>query len=89
MRNICVRDAPCWDETLNVLNASNTNCNCERVFASSTKLQLVLPVRGFEQRVRIQKVTLKIHFPVTKYLCKQETKKCLQQLVYCDRLFWM
>ena len=61
MRNICVRDAPCWDQTLNVLNAS------------SAKLQL-RTLRGFELRMRIQNVTLKIHFPVPKCLCKQETK---------------
>ena len=38
MRNICVRDAPCWDQTPNVLNVSSTNCDCERVSASSAKL---------------------------------------------------
>ena len=47
MRNIGVRNAPCWDP--NVLNASCTNCYCERVFASSAILQLTLPVRGLEQ----------------------------------------
>ena len=50
MRNIGVRGAPCWDT--NVLNVSCTNCYCERVFASSAKLQLALPVRGLERRVR-------------------------------------
>ena len=53
------------------------NCNCERVFASSAKLQLTLPVRGFERRMRIQNVALKIHFPVPTCLCKQGTKNVL------------
>ena len=83
MRNMCVHDAPCWDR--NVLNASCSNCNCERVFASSAKLQLALPVRGLERRMRIQNVASKIHFPVPKCLCKQGTKKCLQQ--YSIRIF--
>ena len=54
MRNICVRDTPCWDP--NVLNSSRTNCNCERVFASSAKLQLALPVPGLERRMLVQNV---------------------------------
>ena len=62
MRNICVRDSPCWDQ------------NSERVFTSSAKLQLTLPVRGLKRRVRIQNVALKIHFPVPKYLCEQGIK---------------
>ena len=59
----------------NVLNVSSTNCDCERVIASSAKLQLALPVRGLERRMRVQNVALKIHFPVPKCLCKQGTKK--------------
>ena len=47
----------------------------ERVFTSSAKLQLPLPVRWLERRMRIQNVELKIHFPVPKCLCKQGTKK--------------
>ena len=62
MRNICVRDSPCWDQ------------NSERVFTSSAKLQLTLPVRELEPRMRTQNVALKIHFPVPKCLCKQRTK---------------
>ena len=54
-----------------MLNASSANCNCERVFVSSAKLQ---PVGGPERRIRIQNVALKIHFPVLKCLCKQGTK---------------
>ena len=74
MRNICVRDASCWDQTPNVLNASSTNCNCKRVFTSSAKMQLTLPMSRLEWRVRIQNVALKIHFLVPKCLCKQGTK---------------
>ena len=73
MRNICVRDAPCWDP--NVLNAPCTNCYCERLFTSAAKLQLTLPVRGFERRMRIQ-----IHFPVPKCLCKQGTKNVFNNI---------
>ena len=78
MRNIRVRDTTCWDR--NVLNASSANCNCERVFVSSAKLRLALPVRGPERRMRTQNVALKIHFPVPNCLCKQETEKCLQHI---------
>ena len=81
MRNICVRDAPCWDP--NVLNGSSTNCNCERVFAWSVKLQLRLPVRGLERRMRIQNMTLKIHFLVPKCLYKQATKNVLNKYFHC------
>ena len=53
LRNICVHDAPCWDP--NVLNATCTNCYCERVFVSSAKLQLPpLSVRWLEQGIRLQ-----------------------------------
>ena len=73
MRNVRVRDAPCWDRTPNVLNALSANCNCERVFASSAKLQPTA-------------VTLKIHFPVPKCLCKQETTSALNKEVGGEKL---
>ena len=64
-----------------MLNASSTNCNREGVFASSAKLQLNLPVRGLEWRIRKQNVALKIHFPVPKCSCKQGTKNVFNR---CD-----
>ena len=72
MRNICVRDASCRDP--NVLNASSTNCNRERVFVSSAKVQLRLPVRRLERRMRTQNVSLKIHFPVPNVCASKEQK---------------
>ena len=86
MRNICVRDALCWDP--NVLNASCTNCNC---CASSAILQLALPVRGLEPRMRIQNVTLKIHFLVPKCLRKRGTKNVFNNMFdlnFKDLVVW-
>ena len=55
MRNICVRDAPCWDLTPNVLNSSSTNCNCTRterrnVYKGVPKLTQDLNLPPFVQR---------------------------------------
>ena len=57
--------------------------NCVRVARARTELRMclcyeyktmnALLVRGLVRRIRIQNVTLKIHFPVPKYLCKQAT----------------
>ena len=69
MHNICVRMPLDGTKTPNVLNASSTNCNCERFYASSAKLPLTLPVCGLECRMRIQ-----IHFPGPKCLCKEQKK---------------
>ena len=57
MSNICERDAPCWDQTLRAC------------FYVECKTAIVLPVRGVELRMRIQKVALKIYLSVPKYLC--------------------
>ena len=81
MRNICVPNAPCWDQTPNVLNEWSTDCNYERVFASSAKLQLRMPVHGLEWRMRIQNGALKIHFPVPKCLYKQATKNVFNNYI--------
>ena len=62
----------------------STNRYCERVFSSSAKLQLQLPVRGLERRMRVQNVALKTHFPISKCLCSKE-QKCLQRL-FCSRV---
>ena len=74
MRNISVRDVPCWDP--NVLNALSTNCICERVFASSANLQLALPVRGLDTKRGIEN-----SFPCTQTFVQARNKKCLQQLL--------
>ena len=73
MRSICVRDAPWWDS--NVLNASSTNCNCERVFASGAKLQLAVRVCGLERRMRIQN-----SFPGSQMFVRARNKKSLQRM---------
>ena len=61
--------------------------NCVRVKCFEYKLQLSLPVRGLERRMRIQNVVLKINFPVPKCLCKQGTKNVFNNFYstfYCE-----
>ena len=78
MRNIGIRNAPCWEP--NVLNASCTNCYCECVSASSAKLQL----RSARARWSSGEcVALNIHFPVSNIFVQARNKKCLQQVWLC------
>ena len=67
MRDVCVRTelctcCSCSDQTTNVLMLRVQNYEC-----------VALLVRELVRRMPIQNVTLKIHFPVPKCLCKQGT----------------
>ena len=81
MRNICVRDAPCWDS--NVLNASSTHYNC-RLPEQNDEMPIQtwhwnpnenLSIINFRADHAIKTSTQRpyIHSPAPKCFCKQGT----------------
>ena len=68
MRNICVRDAPCWDRTLRT---------CFRFECKTATASARARTRAVSAYTN---VALKIHFPVPKCLCMQGTTNVLNSL---------
>ena len=77
MRNIGVRDAPCWDP--NALNASSTNCNCERVFAQNCNW--LCPCADSSDEC-VTKRGSENSFPGTQMFVQARNKKRLQHKLF-------